>query len=79
MGSSLKGKNVVILNENLEVLREIPASKLNFTQVDGAYVVMTDAASKSVVEGANMVGAKYVAAKSFDKVDDSAGTEFVSI
>jgi DNA primase len=78
--SEIKGKNVLILGENLEVIRNVPISKLDYLQLDEqVWILMTDTAINSVVEGARRLGAKYVAARSFGKIDSTDGVELVSI
>ncbi|VVB80355.1 DNA primase DnaG [uncultured archaeon] len=78
--SELRGKNVLVLGENLEVLRNLPMSKLSFSRVEEpVWVLLTETASSSVIEGAQNLGARYVAAQSFGKIEDIEGIELVSI
>lgn len=78
--SEIKGKNVLILGENLEVIRNVPISKLDFLRLDEqVWILMTDTAVSAVVDGARRLGAKYVVARSFGKVDSTDGVELVSI
>jgi DNA primase len=78
--SELRGKNVLVLDESLEILRNLPMSKLPFSRIDEpVWVLLTESASSTVVEGAQKLGARYVAAQSFGKIDDSEGVELVSI
>jgi DNA primase len=78
--SELRGKNVLVLDENLEVLRNLPMSKLSFSRIEEpVWVLLTETASSSVIEGAQNLGARYVVAQSFGKIDDIEGVELVSI
>lgn len=78
--SEIKGKNVLILGENLEVIRNVPISKLDFLRLDEqVWILMTDTAVSAVVDGARRLGAKYVVARSFGKIDSTDGVELVSI
>ena len=78
MTSEIKGKNVVIFDENLEAIRNVPASKLNFLRIQDAFVLMADNATSRIIEGAEKLGAKAVAAKTFGKVHDT-DIELVSL
>ena len=74
----LSGKNVLILNDSLEVLKEVPISKLGFMRVDNAFVLLTNNANSSVTMAAEKFGAKYVAAKTFSKIDETK-VELISL
>jgi DNA primase len=77
--SDVKGRNVLVLSEDLEVLRNVPASKLNFLKLDKqVWALMVSTVSQSVVSSAEKLGARYVVAKNFGKVD-GANVELVSI
>ncbi|MDO8516856.1 MAG: DNA primase DnaG [Nanoarchaeota archaeon] len=67
----LRGRNVLILNTNLEVIKDIPISKLGFMKVYGAFILLTVNATKTVISDAEKLGAKYVAAKTFGKLEDT--------
>jgi len=78
--SELRGKNVLILDERLEILRNVPMSKLAFSRIEEpVWVLLTETASGSVVEGAQKLGARYIAAQSFGKIDSTEGIELVSL
>lgn len=78
--SELRGKNVLVLDESLNIVRNVPVSKLSFMRVEEqVWVLLTETASNSVIEGAQKLGAKYVAAQSFGKIDNNEGVELVSI
>ncbi len=78
--SELRGKNVLVLDESLNILRNVPASKLAYLKIEEAvWVLFTETASNSVVEGAQKLGARYIVAQSFGKIDNNEGVELVSI
>jgi len=80
LSSEARGKNVLVLSEDLDVLRNVPVSKLEYLKLDeSVWVLLTSLASNGVVEGARKLGAKYVAAESFGKIDSTDGVELVSI
>jgi DNA primase len=78
IASEIKGKNVLILNEDLEVVKNIPASKLNFLRINDAFVLMASDATSMIVKGAEKLKARAVAAKTFGKVPET-DVEMVSI
>jgi len=80
LSSEIRGKNVLVLDEKLEIVRNVPISKLDYLRLDSqVWVLLTSLANNAVVEGAQRLGAKYVAAQSFGKVDSLNGIELVSI
>ncbi len=80
IASEIRGKNVLVLGESLEILRNIPMSKLDYLKLEEpVWVLLTSFAANGVVEGAQKLGAKYVAAQSFGRIDNANGIELVSI
>ena len=78
MTSEIKGRNVVVLDENLGVIKNVPASKLNFLRIQNAFVLMAENATKAIVESAKKLGVRGVAAKTFGKVPEN-GIELISL
>lgn len=78
IAKDLKGKNVMILNQDLEPLKSVPASKLSRLRMGNAFVLMTDTATSTVVKGAEYLKAKAIAAKNFGKVPET-DVELVSL
>jgi DNA primase len=64
----LTSRNVLVLNSDLEKIRKVPVSKLGFLKVQDAFVLIANKATSSVVNGAEKIGARYIAAKSFGKI-----------
>ena len=72
MASEIKGRNVLVLNEALEIVQNVPASKLGSVNANDAFVLMVDAASGSVIHGAEKLKSKAVAAKTFGKIPETS-------
>jgi DNA primase len=68
LSEEIKGKNVLVLNEDLEILENIPASKLSRLATKDAFILMADSVSMILVKGAEALQAKAVAARTFGKV-----------
>ena len=68
LSSEIKGRNVLVLNEDLEILENVPASRLTRLQTNDAFVLMADSVSLALVKGAEKLQAKAIAAKTFGKV-----------
>ena len=71
LSSEVKGRNVLVLDDDLNILRNVPVSKLGFLRIDKAFVLMTGNASHNVIEGAEKLNASYVAAKTFGKISET--------
>jgi len=78
LASEIKGRNVLVLNDGFEIIRNVPASKIPYLRVDNVAGLMTSTATRNIVEGAEKLGASFVAAQSFNKVDKT-GIELVSL
>jgi DNA primase len=76
--SEIKGRNVLILNEDMEVVKNIPASKLSFLKINDAFILMASNATGLIIQGAEKLKARAVAAKTFGKVPET-DVEMVSI
>lgn len=76
--SEIKGKNVLVLNENLEVIQNVPASRLNSLRTRDAFVLMTSSATGAIVESAENLKARAVAAKTFSKIPETS-VELISL
>lgn len=78
ISNSLKG-NLIILNENLEIIKEVSSSRLKSTRLDETpWIVLVDNVTPSIIEGCEILGVKYLAAKTFGKIIDTK-VELVSI
>jgi len=71
LASDIKGANVLVLNEDLEVVKNVPASRLNSVDSKDAFVLMVSNASGSVIQNAEKLKSKAVAAKTFGKIPET--------
>lgn len=71
LASEIKGRNVLVLNEDLEVVKNIPVSRLNSIDAKDAFILMISGATELVIQAAEKLQSKAVAAKTFDKVLDT--------
>ncbi len=68
LASEIKGSNVLILNEELGTVKNVPASRLNSIDTKDAFVLMVSSATGSVIQAAERLQSKAVAAKTFGKI-----------
>ncbi len=72
IASEIKGRNVLVVNEDLKVVENIPVSKLDSVDAKDAFVLMVLSATDVVVEAAEKLGSRAVAAKTFGKVSSDS-------
>ncbi|MFH0808624.1 MAG: DNA primase DnaG [archaeon] len=68
LASEIKGRNVLVVNEDLEVVKNISVSRLDSVDAGDAFVLIVLSATGAVVEAAERLGSRAVAAKTFGKV-----------
>ena len=68
LASDIKGRNVLVVNEDLEIVKNVSASRLGAVDAKDAFVLMVASATGAVVEAAERLGSRAVAAKTFGKV-----------
>jgi len=78
LSSELKGKNVLVVNDSLEIVGNVPASRLGSVNARDAFVLMATNATGLVVSNAEKLGSKAVAAKVFGKTSEST-VELISL
>jgi DNA primase len=71
LSSEIKGKNVLVLNEDLEIVKNVSAFRLNTVNAKDAFVLMADNATGSIIQAAEKLQSKAVAAKTFAKTFDT--------
>jgi DNA primase len=71
LGSEISGKDVLILNDSLEVIDRSSVSKAGYSRARGAFILVTETANSSVINAAEYLRAKYVAAKAFSKINET--------
>ncbi len=68
----IKGRNVLVVNDDFEIVKNISVSRLNNVDSEDAFVLMVASATGAVVEAAERLGSKAVAAKTFGKVSSNS-------
>ena len=71
LSSEIKGKNVLVVNEDLEVVKNISALRLGSVDAKEAFVLMVSEATGVVVRAAEKFQSKAVAAKTFGKIPET--------
>ncbi|MFH1452053.1 MAG: DNA primase DnaG [archaeon] len=74
----IKGRNVLVLNEDLKIISNVPSSRLSSVNPKDAFILMANNATGSIISSAEKLGSKAVAAKTFGKVDET-DVELISI
>ena len=78
LASEIKGRNVLVVNENLEIVKNVSSSRLGSIDEKDAFVLMVASATGAVVEAAERLGSRAVAANTFGKVS-SDNVQLISI
>jgi DNA primase len=71
MADEIKGRNVLVIDQELEIVKNIPASRLQTLRVKDAFVIMVDTATIGIIKAAESLGAKAVAARTFVRIQDA--------
>jgi len=69
--SEIKGRSILVVNEDLEVVKNVSASRLGDVEPKDAFVLVVASATGAVVEAAERLGFKAVAAETFGKVSSN--------
>ena len=67
----IQGRNVLVLDEDLKVLRNVPSSKVGFLRLSNVFALVTKHASGTLMSSAEKIGAKYVVSQTFGKIENS--------
>jgi len=67
LSSELKGRNVLVVNDNMEIVKNVSAMRLGSVDAKDAFVLVVSGATASVVKSAEKLKSKAVAAKTFGK------------
>jgi hypothetical protein len=67
----IKGKNVLVLNEDLEVVKNVSSFRLNTVDPKDAFILMATTATGSIIQAAEKLQSKAVAAQTFGKEFDT--------
>ncbi len=80
LSNDIKGKNVLVINDEMEVVKNVSALRLKSVDSKDAFVLMANEASVAVLKAAESLGSRAVAAKTFAKVSTEGSTvELVSL
>ncbi len=80
LSNEIKGKNVLVINDKLEVVKNVSALRLKGVNPDDAFVLMANEATEAVLKAAESLGSRAVAAKTFSKVStENSKVELVSL
>ena len=78
LSADIKGRNVLVINDDLEVVKNVSALRLKSVDPKDAFVLMAGEASDTVLKAAEALGSRAVAAKTFGKTTGS-NVELVSL
>ena len=71
LASEIKGKNVLVVNEDLEIVKNVSVMRLGSVDVKDAFVLIVSNASGDVVQAAERLKSKAVAATTFGKIPET--------
>ena len=71
LASEIKGKNVLVVNDDLEIVKNVSVMRLGSVDAKDAFVLMVSNAAGTVVQAAEKLKSKAVAAKTFGKISDT--------
>jgi DNA primase len=70
--SQLSGRDVIVLDRDLGVMGTSSVSKIGYLRVRGAFVLIAEEANPMLIGAAERLGARYVAARNFNKVPETS-------
>ncbi|MCK4650433.1 DNA primase [Candidatus Pacearchaeota archaeon] len=79
LSSEIKGKNVLVVNEDLEVVKNVSVLRLGSINTKDAFVLVVSAAAGSVIQAAERLQSKAVAAKTFGKIPEKTDIQLISL
>jgi DNA primase len=74
----IKGRNVLVVNEDLEVVKNVSVLRLGLIDAKDAFVLVVDKAGAAVIEAAERMGSRGVAAQMFGKIPKTS-IELISL
>ncbi len=72
LSSEIKGKNVLVIDDNLNVVKNVSILRIGSTDARDAFVLMVASAGVSVIQTAEKFHSKAVAAKTFGKIPETS-------
>ena len=79
LSGEIKGKNVLVVNEELEVVKNVSVLRLGSVKAEDAFVLMVSEANGVVVQAAERLQSRAVAAKSFENNSASETVKLISL
>ncbi|MFA5061339.1 MAG: DNA primase DnaG [Candidatus Pacearchaeota archaeon] len=78
LSKEIKGKNVLVINDKLEIVQNVPSSRVGSVNPKDAYILLTSTATNTIIENAEKLNSKAVAAKNFSRTTDT-NIELISL
>jgi DNA primase len=78
LASEIKGRNVLVVNEDLEIVKNVSVLRLGQIDAKDAFVLVVDKAGGAVIEAAERMNSRAVAAKMFGRIPET-DIELVSL
>jgi len=72
LASEIKGKNVLVVNDNLEIVKNVSVMRLGTVDAKDAFVLMVSSAAGTVVQAAEKLKSRAVAAHTFGKIPETS-------
>jgi DNA primase len=72
ISSEIKGRNVLVVSDSLDVLENIPISRLGRLSRNDILVLMADNVTLSLVKNAERLNVKAIAARNFGKIPETS-------
>jgi hypothetical protein len=71
LASEIKGRNVLVLNEDLDVVQNLPSSRISSINPKDSFVLMVSNATGMIIKNAEELQVRAIAAKTFGKNPDT--------
>ncbi len=69
--SEIKGRNVLVIDENLEVVKNVSVLRLGSVDAKDAFILMAASVGEAIINSAERLHSKAVAAKMFGKIPET--------
>lgn len=70
--SEIKGKNVLVVDEDLKIVKNVSAMRLSSVNPRDAFVLVVSMATGNIIKAAEQLKSKAVAAQTFGKISDTS-------
>ena len=78
LAADIKGRNVLVVNDELEVVKNVSVLRLDSIDAKDAFVLIVEKAGEAVIQAAEKLNSRAVAAKTFGRIPDT-DVELVSL